>query len=334
MPPLYLVEQGAKLSHDGHRLVVTKEGETLITVPLIHVSEVLIFGNIQVTTPALKMLLSQGIDVVFLTEDGRYYGRLVGPPTKYGELRRLQYERASDPAFSLGVAQCIVEGKLQNLRTLLMRYNREKQDPAVADAIMQLATLTERVPRTQGLHSLQGIEGRGAALYFGVFKRLFKADWGFKSRLRRPPPDPINVLLSFGYTILAHALESAVNLVGLDPYIGFLHTTEYGRPSLALDLMEEFRPIIVDSVVLRVCNNEIVKMEDFRPGDDAERPIVWSEGGRKHFIREFEARLAMEFIHPRLGERMTYRRCFELQVRHLAACIKREAEKYRPFVVR
>jgi CRISPR-associated protein Cas1 len=335
MPPLYLVEQGAKLSHDGHRLVVTKDGETLASVPLIHVSEVLIFGNVQVTTPVLKTLLSRGVDVVFLTEDGRhYYGRLVGPPTKYGELRLWQYERARQAAFGLALAQRFVGGKLRNMRTLLQRYNREMNDPEVAEAVEQLAALAERAPRTQNLHSLQGVEGKGSALYFGVFKRLFKADWGFQARRRRPPTDPLNVLLSFGYTLLAHALEAAVNLVGLDPYIGFLHTTEYGRPSLALDLMEEFRPLVVDSVVLRACNGGIVRMEDFAPGDSEERPIVWSEEGRKRFIQEFEARLALSFLHPRLGERVTYRRCFELQVRHLADCLKQGITDYQPFIVR
>ena len=333
MPPVYVTEQGAKLRITGRRLVVGKEGKDLAVVPLVKVSEVVLFGNVALTTPAIKTLLKRGVDVVFLQRDGRYCGRLVGPPTKYGDLRRWQYARVEDAGYRLRTAQAIVRAKLHNCRTLLMRYNRSLEDRDVSEAIARLKELIARVERTTQTSSLMGVEGRGAALYFGVFKRLFKHDWPFEKRVRRPPTDPLNVLLSFGYTLLGHAVESAVLTVGLDPYLGLLHTTEYGRPSLALDLIEEFRHIVVDSVVLRACNQELIAPRNFALQDDPQRPVLLDDEGRKRFLREWETRLETTFQHPLTREQVTYRRCFEIQAREMARAL-REGETYRPFTVR
>lgn len=270
--------------------------------------------------------------------DGRYCGRLVGPPTKFGDLRLWQYARLGDAAYKLRTAQAIVEAKLRNCRTLLLRYNRvnehiERQDTALSDAADSLHRLMGRAGRTETMNSIMGVEGQGAAIYFGVFKRLFKDEWPFEKRVRRPPTDGLNVLLSFGYTLLAHALGSAVNLVGLDPYLGLMHVTEYGRPSLALDLVEEFRPIVVDSIVLRVCNERLITPDNFTEQDDEQRPVLLDAAGRKRFLQEWEARMSLEFTHPLSGEKTTYRRCFELQVREMARAIQ-SGEVYRPFTVR
>jgi len=333
MPAVYVTEQGARLSIKSRRLVIVKGETELAVVPLVSVSEVVLFGNVGLTTPAIKRLLKQGIDVVFLYRDGRYCGRLVGPPTKFGDLRRWQYNRIAEADYCLRTSQAIVRAKLHNCRTLLMRYNRALEDDQVSDAIDRQAQLIERVPRTTKISSLMGVEGHGAALYFGVFKRLFKDDWPFEKRVRRPPTDPLNVLLSFGYTLLGHALESAVLTVGLDPYLGLMHTTEYGRPSMALDLVEEFRHIVVDSVVLRVCNERLITADNFTRQDDPQRPVLLDDAGRKRFLREWETRLGLQFKHPSTQERVTYRRCFEVQAREMARAL-RSGEIYRPFTVR
>jgi len=333
MPPLYVIEQGAKISITGRRLVITKDESELTVVPLVKVSEVVLFGNIGLTTPAIKTLLAEGIDVVFLNQDGRYCGRLVGPPTKFGDLRLWQYLRMQESTYKLRTAQVIVEAKLSNARTLLLRYNRDLHDVTLSNAADSIHRLMERCGRTETMNSLMGVEGQGAAIYFGVFKRLFKDDWPFEKRVRRPPTDGLNVLLSFGYTLLTHALESAINLVGLDPYLGLMHVTEYGRPSLALDLVEEFRPIVVDSIVLRVCNERLITPENFTKQKDSERPVLLDDAGRKRFLLEWEARMSLEFIHPLTKERTTYRRCFELQVREMARALQ-SGEIYRPFTVR
>ncbi|MFC1960713.1 CRISPR-associated endonuclease Cas1 [Chloroflexota bacterium] len=334
MPPLYIVEQGAKLRIEKRRLLVQKNGQTITKAPLAHTTAVIIFGNASITTPAMKRLMRAGIDVVFLTRDGQYEGRLVGPLTGFGLLRQHQYELLRDIDFRLQLSQTIVRGKCLNMRTLLMRYNRDLQNDEVAASVQRLDWLADRALRTKRLNALLGVEGSASAAYFSVFRQLFKRDWPFPRRARRPPPDPVNVLLSFGYTLLTRHVEAAVSLVGLDPYIGVLHVPSYGRPSLALDLVEEFRATIVDAVVLRCLNNDIITPADFTPGDESSRPVVLSDGGKRRFIREYETRVATKIQHPVTGETMAYLRVFEIQTRLLARCLRDGNIDYRPFRIR
>ncbi len=332
MPPLYIVEQGARLSIEQRRLLVHKDETLILKAPLAHTSAVVIFGNVSVTTPAMKRLMQAGVDVLFLSYHGAYEGRLVGPLSKFGLLRQQQYARVHDKPFNLALAQRIVRGKCLNMRVLLLRYHRSRHDPALAAVIERLAWLADRALRTTQLSALLGVEGSASAAYFSVLRRLFKRDWPFSQRLRQPPPDPVNVLLSFGYTLLTRDIEASVALVGLDPYIGILHSIEYGRPSLALDLMEEFRAIVVDSVVLRCLNNDLILPADFSPGD-AQRPVVLSEAGCRRFIQAYEERVATQIRHPHTGETMTYRRAFEIQTRLLARCLRDGQPNYQPFQV-
>ena len=368
MPPLYITTQGAKLRYEGRRLIVEKDDQEIASVPAVHVDQVLIFGNAVVTTPALSYLLDQSIDTVFLTVYGHYKGRLVGPLGGQGRLRLYQYQRVSDPAWALQTARAIVCAKLHNTRTFLRRYARrlaplppaeDSPSPAVWDdspaqpgrgpggyspakpgeggltlAADRLTDLIAQTDRCRTVNSLSGVEGRGAAVYFGVFRQLIQDPaWTFAGRNRRPPRDPVNALLSFGYTVLAHNVESAVQTVGLDPYLGFLHQVAYNRPSLALDLTEEFRVLIVDSVVLRCLNNPILRLDHFTMDPDAAYPVLLTDEGRALFIRELETRLALEFQHPDSDERVTWRRCCELQARRLANCLQTGAV-YQPFLAR
>ena len=313
---------------------VVKDGKTLQSVPLIKVDQVLIFGNVGITTPALTWLMLQNIDVVFCNQHGRFKGRVVGEASGHSKLRRLQYRRVDTPLFALNTARVIVAAKLHNSRTLLQRYQRKLQKPELSNAVQRLAGLIDKTTRVQSINGLMGVEGVGAAVYFGAFKYLFKDNaWQFKKRVRRPPTDPINVLLSFGYTLLTHEFVSAIERVGLDPYLGFLHADSYNRPSLALDLVEEFRAIVVDSVVLRCLNSGLISPDDFEEQDDAKRPVLLKEKGKGRFIQEYEARLALKFTHPARGEKVTYRRCFELQAREIARIIQSDG-LYRPFKVR
>lgn len=338
MPPLYVHTQGARLCYRDRRLVVEKEGRTLTAVPVVHVSEVVLLGNVSLTPPALTYLLGGGIDVIFLTLEGRYKGRLVGPERGNGLLRLRQYARVSDAEGALGVARAIVEAKLHNLRTLLRRYARRADDSereaALSAAADRLTELILRVERTRTLNALNGVEGRGAAVYFSVFRHLITVPgWRFERRARRPPPDPVNALLSFGYTLLTHQMASVVWAVGLDPYLGFLHREAYNRPSLALDLIEPFRPVLVDSLVLRCLNNRILLPEHFMEDGEGPYPVRMGEEGRSRLIREWEGRLNLELTHPTTGERMTYRRALEVEARQLARAIL-DGEPFRPFRVR
>jgi CRISPR-associated protein Cas1 len=334
--PLYLVEQGSKLSREGRRLVVAQDGETLARVPLIQVSQVIVFGNSQITTPALHLLLREGVEVVLLSQAGQFLGRLVGPESGHGSQRVAQVVRSRDPAFALATAQAVVAGKLHNLRVFLLRYARRLDAADVRAAAVSMESLLARVPRTTAISSLMGVEGQATALYFGVWKSLLKAPWRFHKRVRRPPTDPVNVLLSLGYTILSQNVLGAVLAAGLDPYVGFLHQLSYNRPSLALDLMEEFRPLIVDSVALRCLNNAILTEDHFAPGEE-EQPIVLTPEGLRLFIRELEARFTQSFKHPDTGEQVSYRRLFLLQAYRLAATLPVDAVSagiYQPFTVR
>lgn len=325
MPPLYVIQQGAKLRIDNRRLQVELDGEVLDSIPLAHLSQVVLFGNISLTTPAMGALMDQGTEVVFLTQDGAYRGRLVGSLTPHVPLRRAQYSRLSEPTFVLAMAKGFVEAKLRHQRALLQRQNREQQasarrdDPEIAAACEQISQAIEAVPRRTALSALLGLEGSTTAAYFRGLRRLFDPSWNFSARNRRPPRDPVNVLLSFGYTLLLQIASSAVQAVGLDPYAGFLHEVAYNRPALGLDLMEEFRPV-VDGVVLWCCNSGQITLKDFVPGN-AERPILLTDPGRRRFLQAFENRLDQRMIHPGRGQQFPLRQCLVEQARQIAARI-------------
>jgi CRISPR-associated protein Cas1 len=350
MPPLYVIEQGAKVHVEGRRLLVKKEDAELSSAPLVSVSEVVLMGNVGLTTQAIKLLLSENVDVVFLTEDGNYCGRLTGPATPHVLLRRKQYAVQGDAGFALKMGQAMVRGKLLNERSLLLRHNRERKDAATRDrphasstewdgrvsaiveAVRALEGALERIPRTTTANSLAGVEGAATAAYFGAWKRLLKMDWHFEKRLRRPPPDPINVLLSFGYTLLTRTAWSAVEAAGLDPYAGFLHVVDYNRPSLALDLVEEFRAV-VDGVILWCVNSGQIVPEDFAKGDE-HRPVVMSDKAKRVFIGAYERRMEEMILHPPTNERLSVRRCIMAQAREMVRCIQKGEPEYGAMVFR
>ncbi len=331
MPPVYVVEQGAQVGIGRRRLEVRKGGEVLLSVPLVHVSEVVLFGNIGLTTPAVHLLLKRGIPVTFLSSRGAFRGRLTGATTPHVALRQAQYRQAADSAFSLALAQALVEAKLRHQRALLQRQARRLeagQAGALREAAQALDRALARVPRTTRHTSLAGVEGSATAAYFGGLRTLFGPEWRFERRARRPPPDPVNALLSLGYTLLAEAARGAVETVGLDPYAGFLHQVAYNRPSLALDLMEEFRPV-VDGLVLWCCRGGAVRPEDFTPGP-ATRPVVMSPEATRRFIQAYEGRMERPVRHPVTGEQMPLRRALEAQARQIARAVQRGRPEYRP----
>ena len=333
--PLYLIEQGSKITRQGRRLLVTKQGERLDSVAILHISQVIVFGNIQITTPAIRLLLNEGVEVVHLSQRGRFYGRLVGAQSAHGAQRVAQVLASHDRQFALSTAQAIVQAKVHNMRVFLQRYAWRRSTHALHQAVEQIATMRDKIPSASTVSQLMGIEGKATAIYFSVWKRLLKAPWTFAKRVRRPPTDPANVLISFGYTLLGQYVMGAVLTAGLDPYVGFLHQLEYNRPSLVLDLLEEFRPLIADSVALRCLNNEILTPTHFVDGPP-ERPVILTEDGVRLFIREFETRLSKKFQHPRRNEQVDFRRVFLLQAYALAKTLPdrdRDAV-YQPFLTR
>lgn len=327
MPPLYVVQQNAKLRIENRRLQVELESETLASLPLGQVSQVVLFGNVGLTTPAIDALLAQECEVIFLTQRGEYRGRLVGAVTPHVPLRRAQYARLGQAEFVLGLARSFVVAKLSHQRALLLRHNRERGDDEIAACCEQLRQAIDSAPRRTQLSSLLGLEGSASAAYFRGFKRLFGPEWRFDDRNRRPPRDPVNVLLSFGYTLLAQLAGGAVQTVGLDPFAGFLHEVAYNRPALALDLMEEFRPV-VDGVVLWACHSGQVTPEDFSPGPP-DRPSVLSQAGQRRFLQAYETRLDQKFTHPLRQQQYPMRQCLVEQARQIADCLAQGRAEYR-----
>jgi CRISPR-associated protein Cas1 len=327
MPPLYVVQQNAKIRLENRRVTVELDGETLTSLPIGQVSQIVLFGNIGLTTPAIGALLGENIEVVFLSDDGVYRGRLVGSVTPHVLLRRAQYTRAVDPNYTLVTARGLVAAKLLHLHTLLSRHNREATDPVVSAAMVSLRSNLERVEAMNTLPELLGLEGVSTRAYFGGYRRFFEPEWRFSDRNRRPPQDPINVLLSLGYTLLNQVTLGAVQTVGLDPFAGFLHDVAYNRPALALDLLEEFRPVI-DGLVLWCCRGGGITPADFSPGPP-ERPVVLSPEGMKRYIQAFEGRLERRFTHPRRGVQMPLRQCILEQARQIAQRISDDQPGYQ-----
>jgi len=373
MAIFYLTEQQAWVGREGECLVVhiperneagkpTKK-ERKKSIPLFKLEDVMVLGDITITTPALAALLEAKVRVTFFTRYGRYLGSLSPELSKNSGLRLAQHAAHADPMRRLTVARGFVVGKLRNMRTVLLRYGRSEGDPLLAAAAasikrcigaaqdVELRLVAEEIEesevvrdpelepgelvagRMNGLGPLLGCEGAGSAAYFGVFANLIKVGWehGFTKRARRPPTDPVNAMLSYGYTILSGQVTSAVAGVGLDPYIGYLHSSRYGKPALALDLLEEFRPIIVDSVVLSLLNNRQVGAADFEPELNSWR---MKDATRRLFLEKFEERMQEPISHPHFEYRATYRRCIELQARLLAKYLTGEVGEYLPFVVR
>jgi CRISP-associated protein Cas1 len=340
---LYLHEPGSHVGKRSEHLVVRKDGAELSRIPLAMVRQVVVFGNVQVSTQALETLTANEVPVVYLSGYGRFIAALQPAPAKNVSLRLMQYQRFTDPARALDLAREVVRAKLANQRALLMRSLRSRPDddadpvrgsdePAARD----MAELLARLDGVGSLESLLGMEGQGAALYFGQFNRFLKAQppgegFDFRTRNRRPPRDPVNALLSFAYALLAKDCFSAVCTVGFDPYLGFYHAGRHGRPSLALDLMEEFRAVIADSVVLTLINNRLVVPADF---------LVWrgacqlSADGRKKFFTTYEQRKATVVAHPLFGYKMSYSRMLEVQARLLAAHVRGDVPRYTGFTVR
>ncbi len=326
MPPLYLTRQLSKIRIRKGRLLVELDGEPLLHVPLGHVSEVVLFGNIGLSTPAIGTLLARDIDVVFLSEDGVFKGRLSSGLTPHMPLRRAQYRALEQPDFKLEMARGFVQAKLRHQRALLLRHNRERGDPEIAASIEQVRAALAGLPRRTQLSSLRGHEGSAAAAYFRGLRRLFDPAWHFRERNRRPPRDPVNVLLSLGYTLLTHIATGAVQAAGLDPYAGFLHEAVYNRPALGLDLVEEFRPV-VDGIVLWACNSGQVTPEDFSEGPP-ERPVLLSPEGRKRFLQAFEQRMEARFTHPIRQVRLPLRQCLLEQARQIAERLRNSRPGY------
>lgn len=330
--PLYITEQGARLSSRRGRLEVVKKRETIASVRPIDVSQVSIYGNAQVTTQALRALFRREVPVCYFTYGGWFSGIAHGLPSKHVELRRRQVIVGSRGG--LAAAKAFVAGKVANQRTLLRRNARTNVDAALA----QLKQILLKVARATSVQELLGLEGAAARSYFGRFTAMFRGDMGlpgepfaFDGRNRRPPKDAVNCLLSFVYALLVKDLTAVCLAVGFDPYMGLFHRPRFGRPALALDLAEEFRPLVGDSVVIGTINNGEVRPKHFvvRAGG-----VALTREGRHAVIDAYERRLEVELRHPWFGYTVSYRRLLEVQTRILGAYVLGEVPRYEAVATR
>lgn len=330
--PIYVTEFGAYVGIRGGRIVVRKNGVTLAEQRVIDCSQLCVFGNVQVSTQALAELWNRGVPVVWFSYGGWLRGWAQGAMSGYVELRRRQVITHSQGG--LAIARRIVEGKIRNCRTLLRRNSRA----SVEAPVRSLAGLVSNALDASSYATLLGVEGAAARIYFESFTTMLGpartamgVQFSVGGRNRRPAPDPVNALLSFTYSLLVKDLVAVCIGVGLDPYLGVYHRPRYGRPALALDLMEEFRPLICDSVVIGLLNNGEVS-----PGDFTQRgAAVWlTSDGRRSVLRAYERRLEQTVKHPYFKYTISYRRVLDVQARLMAAVMIGELPEYVPMVTR
>jgi CRISPR-associated protein Cas1 len=363
MSTLYVTETGVQVHTQGQRLLIKRGQEVLQDIPMINVDRVVLMGRgVSITTPTLYALARRRVGVYYLNSGGRFILRAVGQEHHHSQLRYAQAHAVDDPARSMAIARAIVDGKVKNQRVLVQRHAEGAL--WAQKALKTMDGMRRQVLDAKNLDELRGREGLAAKEYFSIMRQLIHKpvdgqSWGFERRAYYPPTDPINALLSFGYTLLLNDLVAACQISGLDPDIGFFHGVQYNKPSMALDLEEEFRSIIVDSIVMTAVNRHYFRLRDFEIGqpyssrkepdeenallepegskeskDNNKSPILMKEDARKRFINLYETRVNEGIIYPPSGEQTSYRRIFELQAYSIARVILKQVENYIPFTIR
>mgnify|MGYP002712996367 CR=1 FL=1 len=335
--PLYIQQYNAKLAKKGEELIVSKNDEVLAKARLIEVSQVVVMGNVYITTPCLNELMHRDIPVTWHSHGGFFFGHSIGNGHKNVELRTAQYQASFKDQTCLRLARGLIAAKIANSRTQLRRNWKPEDKPE--RQLADLKRIQKQARQADGMETLLGFEGNAASIYFGHFRNMLKPAaedekvcvFDFTRRNRRPPTDPVNAMLSFAYTMLARTWTVTLQAVGFDPFRGFYHQPRYGRPALALDMMEPFRPLLADSVVIQVINNGEVHPSDFVSAADS---VNLAPAGRKRFIAAFERRLSQEVTHPLFGYRLSYRRLLELQARLLGRYLLGELDEYPNFTTR
>lgn len=327
--PLYVLEPGARVGLSGETVELRPREGSTVCIPLIEVGSISLFGNTQITSQAMRAVLMRDIPVFYLSYGGWLNGWARSVNDHSLDLRVVQFAAAQNQERCLDLARCFVAGKIKNQRTMVRRALGER-----ARATLQtLSFLHHRAERMKSSSELLGIEGIAAKHYFDMFGEMLTVATGFEvsGRNRRPPRDPVNALLSFGYAMLAREALAAVIATGFEPGLGFYHKLRAGRPSLALDLMEEFRPLIVDSSVLTLVNTREIKASHF---DRRGQAVVLSTEGRRILISALERRLRSTIVHPTFGYSVTYRRALNVQARLLARSVQGDIPRYPAFVTR
>lgn len=333
---LFVTTQKSYLAKDGETVAVRVEKEIKLRIPIHTLSGIVCFGNVSMSPFLMGFCAEKNVSVSFLTEYGRFLARVTGPVSGNVLVRREQYRRADCDQSSSGIAASIISAKIANNRTVLKRFLRDhagKNDSAAIDsAIKNLENSLTETPKASSLNMLRGIEGNAAAVYFSAFDHLIvtrKNDFQFNGRNRRPPLDPVNCLLSFLYTLLMHDVRSALECVGLDPAVGFLHRDRPGRAGLALDLMEEFRPFMADRLTLSLINLGQVTSKDFFKKDNG--AVYMTDEGRKTVLMAYQKKKQDEIFHPFIEEKVRVGQLFYIQALLMNRFMRNDLDGYPPF---
>ena len=334
---LFVTTPNAYLSKEGETVLVKVEHETRLQVPMAALEGIVCIGGAGFSPPLMELCAENGVTISFLTEGGRFMSRITGPVSGNILLRKEQYRRADDPVKSTALAKSFVIGKIANCRAVLLRAARDGDGGENTEALTKcsdyLWNILNHLRQELDLESVRGKEGEAGHAYFSVFDRLIvaqKAAFFFKERSRRPPLDNVNALLSFVYTLLAHDCAGACEAVGLDPQAGFLHADRPGRPGLALDLMEEFRPFFADRLVLSLINRQQVKANGFQKSESG--AVTMTPETKKEVIKAFQERKREELVHPFLNERVSIGLLPYVQARLFARHLRGDLNGYPPFV--
>ena len=334
---LFVTTQGAYLAKEGESVIVRVEKETRLRIPVHTLGGIVCFGNVGCSPFLMGFCAERDVAISFLSEYGRFLARVQGPVSGNVLLRREQYRKADDMTFSAQMARSVLTGKLANCRTVLQRALRDHSDKMDADQVSyasrQISGSLRRLQEDVPLNSLRGIEGDAAHVYFNVFDHLItsqKQNFFFQDRNRRPPLDNVNCLLSFLYTLVMHDVRSALESVGLDPAVGFLHRDRPGRPGLALDLMEEFRPFIADRLTLSLINLSQVQKKGFKKSESG--AVLMDDETRKTVLVAYQKRKQDEIMHPFIEEKVTIGLLFHTQALLLARYLRSDLDGYPPFI--
>lgn len=333
MPTLYITRENGTLAQSGNALQWRAAGDKKkTTLPAAQISDVIVVGQGNITTQALHLLMDLQIPVHYLTSNGRYKGSLTSGRRHSFQTWNLHYHYASDPELSLKVAKNIITGKILNQRNTLLRYHyrRGMRDNILAETAAELKDLLTQLSWCKEIDQVRGVEGIAAKSYFRAFASIIQPPWQFKERNRRPPKDPVNAMLSFGYTLLLGSVVTAILIAGLDPCVGFVHPEYRGRPSLALDLMEEFRASVVDRMVLSVCGQMLLNPQDFegRGGEG----VIMTADARKRFLKFYSERIKTEVQNQGNNFRTSIENHIRLQSAFFLRSMRNETD-YLPFVM-
>lgn len=333
---LYVTTPEAYLSKDGMNVVIIVKQEEYFRIPIVNIESIVTFGYMGASPGLMKLCCDSNVSLTFLSPNGRYVGRVEGPVRGNVLLRNTQFQLSKDKSFALELSKVLIAGKIQNYRTILRRHLRDYgENNDVSESVILLDIRKQEVFRSQTFDQLRGIEGDAAFTYFKVLPHLIihqKDSFVFSGRNRRPPKDAVNALLSFIYTLIAHDVQSALETVGLDPYVGFLHTLRPGRASLALDLMEELRAYLGDRLVLSLINRNQIKINDFVYQGD--KGIVMTDNCRKEVLQTWQKRKKEEIMHPYLKEKIPLGLLCYTQAMLLARYLRGDLDNYPVFLIR